>query len=62
MARKISQYLAAGARLAWVLDPETRTAAVHRPGREVIELGEDGVLDGEDVVPGFRLALTEVWV
>ena len=62
VARKVSQYLAAGTRLVWLLDPETRTAAVHRPGREVIELGEDGVLDGEDIVPGFRPALTEVWV
>ena len=62
VARKVSQYLAAGTRLVWVLDPETRAAAVHCPGREVIELGEDGVLDGEDVVPGFRLALSEVWV
>jgi Uma2 family endonuclease len=62
VARKMSQYLAAGTRLGWVLDPETRTAAVHRPGREVEELPEDGVLDGEDVVAGFRLSLTEVWV
>lgn len=62
VARKVSQYLAAGTRLAWVLDPESRTAAVHRPGREVLELPEDGVRDGEDVVPGFRLPLAEVWV
>lgn len=62
VARKVSQYLAAGTRLAWVLDPETRTAAVHRPGRQVLELGEDGILDGEDVLPGFRLPLAEVWV
>ena len=62
VVRKVSQYLAAGTRLVWVLDPYTRTAAVHRPAGEVIELGEDGVLDGEDVLPGFRLPLAEVWV
>ena len=59
---KVREYLAAGTRLVWVLDPYTRTAAVHRPAGEVIELGEDGVLDGEDVLPGFRLPLAEVWV
>jgi Uma2 family endonuclease len=48
--------------LVWVIDPYTRTAAVYRPGQEVEELSEDGVLDGEDVVPGFRLALNEIWV
>ena len=62
VVRKVSQYFAAGTRLVWVLDPYTRTAAVHHPGGEVIELAEDGVLDGEDVLPGFRLPLAEVWV
>jgi Uma2 family endonuclease len=62
VSRKVSQYLAAGTRLVWVVDPFNRTVAVYRPGREVIELPEDGTLDGEDVVPGFRLALTEIWV
>lgn len=62
VARKVSQYLAAGVRLVWVLDPYSRTAAVHRPGREVLALAEDGVLDGDDVVPGFALPLREIWV
>jgi Uma2 family endonuclease len=62
VSRKVSQYLAAGTGLVWVVDPFNRTVAVYRPDREVIELPEDGTLDGEDVVPGFRLALTEIWV
>jgi Uma2 family endonuclease len=62
VSRKVSQYLAAGTRLVWVVDPFNRTVAVYRPDREVIELPEEGILDGEDVVPGFRLALTEIWV
>ncbi|MFN8558781.1 MAG: Uma2 family endonuclease [Dehalococcoidia bacterium] len=33
VARKMSQYLATGARLGWVIDPYTRSAAVHRPER-----------------------------
>ena len=62
VARKVAQYLAAGARLVWVIDPEARTVAVYRPDGEVVELGADGVLDGEDVVPGFRLPLAELWL
>jgi Uma2 family endonuclease len=62
VARKVAQYLAAGVRLVWVIDPEHRTAAVYRANGEVIELGEDGVLDGEDVLPGFTLPLSEIWV
>lgn len=62
VARKVSQYLAAGVRLVWVIDPYARTAAIYRPGQEVEELSEDGVLDGEDVIPGFCLPLSEIWV
>jgi Uma2 family endonuclease len=48
--------------LVWVVDPFNRTVAVYRANGEVVELAEDGVLDGEDVVRGFRLSLTEIWV
>jgi Uma2 family endonuclease len=46
----------------WVIDPEARTAIVYRPDGRVTFLDEDGVLDGEDVVPDFSLALADVWV
>jgi Uma2 family endonuclease len=62
VSRKVAQYLAAGTRLVWVVDPFNRTVAVYRANGEVIELPEDGVLDGEDIVPGFRLSLTAIWV
>ncbi|MBI2760995.1 MAG: Uma2 family endonuclease [Chloroflexi bacterium] len=62
VARKVQQYLNAGARLVWVVDPDVRSAAIYRPGHDVIVLDEDGVLDGEDVLPGFTLALSEIWV
>lgn len=59
---KIQEYLAAGIRLIWVLDPYERRTTVHRLDGTVNVLGEDGVLDGEDVLPGFTLPLSEVWV
>jgi Uma2 family endonuclease len=62
VSRKVTQYLAAGVRLVWVIDPEERTVTIHRSGNVVTVLPEDGVLDGEDVVPGFRLPLIEIWV
>ena len=61
MSRKIGDYLRAGARLVWVLDPETRTAAVHVGGApslpRVLEPHE--ALDGGDVLPGFTLPLAQ---
>lgn len=57
---KVGEYLQAGVRLVWVIDPKKRTAVVHRSLTEVRRLGPDDSLDGEDVVPGFRCRLAEV--
>ncbi len=59
---KVARYLAAGARLVWVTDPLRRSVRVHAPGREPRELGEGEVLDGEDVIPGFRLPVADVFL
>lgn len=61
MEMKVRAYLRAGCRLVWVLDPWTGTATVHRPGSPPRTVSQDGHLDGEDVVPGFQCALSEVF-
>jgi Uma2 family endonuclease len=53
VAAKIAEYLEAGVRLAWVVDPKNRTVAVHRSGRGRRLLREADELSGEDVLPGF---------
>jgi Uma2 family endonuclease len=57
---KVGEYLDAGARLVWVIDPDTRTAAIHRSLTDVRTIGEADSLDGEDVVPGFACPLKDV--
>jgi len=57
---KVGEYLEAGVRLIWVIDPRHGRAVVHRSLSDVRELGPDGVLDGEDVLPGFRCALRDL--
>jgi Uma2 family endonuclease len=54
---KIGQWLRAGTRLAWVIDPERQQAQVYRADGDVSVLGPRDALDGEDVLPGFSLAL-----
>jgi Uma2 family endonuclease len=56
---KIAQYMAAGTRLAWVINPHRRTVAVHAPGAPVHVLAEDDTVDAADVVPEFRCAVRE---
>lgn len=57
---KVRTYLAAGARLVWVIDPKTRTATVWKPGALPRQIPATGVLDGEDVVPGFRCTVQDI--
>lgn len=51
--RKVEEYLGAGVRLVWVINPELRTVRVHRRDGSVGLLREADGLDGEDVLPGF---------
>jgi Uma2 family endonuclease len=60
VSEKARQYLDAGVRLVWVVDPRSRTATVHRPDGGTVLIG-DAALDGEDVLPGFRLPLPDLF-
>jgi Uma2 family endonuclease len=57
---KVGQWLTAGVRLVWVLDPARRHARVHRADGSIAVLGLAEELDGEDVVPEFRCPLTDL--
>ena len=62
MNRKIAEYFAGGSRLVWVVDPPTRTVAVHTgPGGTPAVIGVDGVVDGGDVLPGFAMSVADVF-
>lgn len=55
---KVGDWLDAGARLVWVIDPERRLARVYRhDGSETI-VGAAESLAGDDVLPGFSCPLT----
>lgn len=57
---KVGDWLEAGARLVWVIDPERRVARAYRPDGTESSLTEVDALDGEDVVPGFSCLLGSI--
>ena len=61
LRRRINDFLEAGTRLAWLVDPLKRTVTVFAPGRELHTLDAAAELDGEDIVPGFRLAVGSIF-
>jgi Uma2 family endonuclease len=57
---KIANYLAAGT-LLWLVRPEAKTIEVYAPGKPVRVLTFHDALDGEDVLPGFSMAVKDVF-
>lgn len=64
---KVAEYLRLGVRCVWVFDTTKRRVQVHARGAgpfspiATAELGEGDVLDGRDVLPGFRQPLAELF-
>jgi Uma2 family endonuclease len=58
---KVGEYLEAGVRLVWVIDPKKERAVVYRALSDVRELGPDDSLTGEDVLPGFSCRLRDIF-
>ena len=56
----VDEYLEAGVKLVWVIYPKQRRAFVRRPDGTVTLIPADGVLSGEDVLPGFEAALRDI--
>ena len=59
--QKVLEYLEAGTRLVWVVDPGSRSVTVWRPPAEARLLRAGEVLEGEAVLPGFRLDVTALF-
>ncbi|MEX0891021.1 MAG: Uma2 family endonuclease [Gemmatimonadota bacterium] len=58
---KVQDYLGAGAKIVWVVQPRTQEITVHRPAAEPVFLRRGDTLDGGEVLPGLRLAVAELF-
>lgn len=59
---KIEEYKQAGVRLIWVINPYLPSVHVHRiDSNKVQTLGIKDELDGEDVLPGFKLKVSALF-
>lgn len=58
---KMAEYRDNGARLGWLLDPETRRVHVYRPGQEPQVLEDSTQVAGDPELPGLLLDLELIW-
>lgn len=58
---KMLEYIDAGVRLGWLLNPYTQTVEIYRPGREKeVKINPQSV-SGEDVLTDFTLSLDKIF-
>jgi Uma2 family endonuclease len=58
---RLRDFFESGTKLAWVIDPEERCAEVCRSPIDRRMVGPGGILEGENVLPGFKLPLADLF-
>ena len=58
---KVQDWLAAGCHTVWVVDPTSQTVSVYRGSRETTLLTVDDELTDDELLPGFRLPVADVF-
>lgn len=61
VTEKALDWLGAGCRMVWVVDPRGRTVTIYRSRTDIRILTVEGRLEGSEVVEGFGMAVAEVF-
>ncbi|MBW4555462.1 MAG: Uma2 family endonuclease [Trichormus sp. ATA11-4-KO1] len=57
---KMSEYIANGVQLGWLIDRQNQQALVYRQDGSITQYPATAILSGENVVPGFTLPLARL--
>jgi Uma2 family endonuclease len=58
---KIQEFLALGTLVGILINPEVRSIEVYRVNQDAIILGDGDVLSLPDLLPGWEIAVSELW-
>jgi Uma2 family endonuclease len=61
VSQKIQNYLRDGVRLVWVFDLARKVILVYQSGKSDVELSDDDLLTGGDVIPGFAITVSSLF-
>ncbi|HEX6766104.1 MAG TPA: Uma2 family endonuclease [Polyangiaceae bacterium] len=61
LTKKALEYLAAGAKAVWVIDPEPRHVVIFAPNEQVRVVGPGDVVDAPEALPGFACSVDELF-
>ncbi|MBI4530809.1 MAG: Uma2 family endonuclease [Candidatus Latescibacteria bacterium] len=58
---KVEEWLRAGTRMIWVVNPQTQTIHVYCPPKDVRLFLDQDILSGENVLPGFTVPVADIF-
>lgn len=58
---KVWDWLGAGCRAVWILDPRTRTVSVYQSRTQITVLSDEETLTGGEILPGFSMPVSEIF-
>ena len=58
---KAARYLQHGTQMVWLVDTDARSVEVHRADAEVAVFAETDVIEGGPALPGFQVAVSELF-
>jgi Uma2 family endonuclease len=58
---KMERWIANGARVAWLIDPERQVVAIYRPNDQPEVLHHPTSVQGNGIVAGFELVMARIW-
>ncbi len=58
---KLDEYFASGTSLAWIIDPENKTAKMYSSRNPFTEIDAQGTLLGDPLLPGFSLPMRKLF-
>ena len=61
LKQKMQEWIANGAELGWLIDPEEKTVTIYRDGQEPDSLFDPTSVQGSGPVAGFELVMAKIW-
>lgn len=59
LQQKTEEWLAAGVRVVWLVDPRTTQVSIHSADQDTVVLHSDDMMDGSPVLPGFTCRVSD---
>jgi Uma2 family endonuclease len=61
LQEKMKMWIANGAQVAWLIDPEEKAVTIYRPGDEPEHLAHPTSVQGTGPIAGFKLVMSRIW-